>query len=68
MPWDAEDQERDRIQPTVLEGFAPRRRPGRAPDPNGQVQPGLGEGTKLTGPPARFVPSLNWGADDMKSR
>ncbi len=38
----------------------PRRRRRQGPDPNGQVQPGLGEGTKHTGPPARFVPSLNW--------
>ena len=42
----------------------PKRRRRQGPDPNGQVQPGLGEGTKSTGPPARFVPSLNCGADN----
>lgn len=41
-------------------GFArTAHRPGSAP--SGQVQPGLGEGTKSTGSPGRFVPSLNSG-------
>lgn len=65
-PWDAKDQERDRIQPTALAGSPATALTPRS-NPKGQVQPGLGEGTKSTGPPARFVPSLN-SSPVMKTR
>ena len=51
------------MQPTFV-GVRPAGAKARLLNLNGQVQPGLGEGTKSTGPPARFVPSLNWGADN----
>ncbi len=54
----AGDQERDRIQPTIF-GACLADAEARVRNLNGQVQPGLGEGTKQTGPPGSLVPSLN---------
>ena len=56
----AGDQERDRIQLTIT-GVRLADAEARALNLNGQVQPGLGEGTRKTGPPGIFVPSLNSG-------
>lgn len=59
----AGDQERDRIQPTFLKACFDEA-DARVRNLNGQVQPGLGEGTKQTGPPGSLVPSLNSGPYD----
>lgn len=56
----AGDQEHDRIQPTFLRACSDEA-DARVRNLNGQVQPGLGEGTKQTGPPGSLVPSLNSG-------
>ena len=58
--WNAGDQERDRIQLTIT-GVRLADAEARALNLNGQVQPGLGEGTRKTGSPGIFVPSLNSG-------
>ena len=58
--WNAGDQERDRIQLTIT-GVRLADAEARALNLNGQVQPGLGEGTRKTGSPGLFVPSLNFG-------
>ena len=41
---------------------SPRGCKARVLNLNGQVQPGLGEGTRKTGSPGIFGPSLNFGA------
>ncbi|MDP2763519.1 MAG: hypothetical protein Q8O54_01625, partial [Brevundimonas sp.] len=58
--WNAGDQERDRIQPTIT-GVRLADAEAKVLNLNGQVQPGLGEGTRKTGSPGIFVPSLNSG-------
>ena len=58
--WNAGDQERDRIQLTIT-GVRLADAEARVLNLNGQVQPGLGEGTRKTGSPGIFVPSLNSG-------
>lgn len=55
----AGDSERDRMTP-ICTGACPAAERSRVLNLNGQVQPGLGEGTRKTGSPGIFVPSLNF--------
>jgi hypothetical protein len=63
----AGDPERDRMQPTFV-GVRPAVAEARLLNLNGQVQPGLGGGTKRTGSPGSVVPPLNSGTPQSIGR